>query len=42
VKNDSLGQIKWEQMAFLGNPEYGCDLLRSISLIFSRRPQKIG
>jgi pyruvate dehydrogenase (quinone)/pyruvate oxidase len=26
VKNDSLGQIKWEQMVFLGNPEYGCDL----------------
>jgi pyruvate dehydrogenase (quinone)/pyruvate oxidase len=26
LKNDSLGQIKWEQMAFLGNPEYGCDL----------------
>src|SRR5207253_2175887 len=26
LKNDSLGQIKWEQMAFLGNPEYVCDL----------------
>lgn len=26
LKNESLGQIKWEQMAFLGNPEYGCDL----------------
>jgi pyruvate dehydrogenase (quinone) len=26
VKNNSLGQIKWEQMAFLGNPEYGCEL----------------
>jgi pyruvate dehydrogenase (quinone) len=26
VKNNSLGQIKWEQMVFLGNPEYGCDL----------------
>jgi pyruvate dehydrogenase (quinone) len=26
VKNDSLGQIRWEQMAFLGNPEYECDL----------------
>jgi pyruvate dehydrogenase (quinone)/pyruvate oxidase len=26
VKNGSLGQIKWEQMAFLGNPEYGCEL----------------
>jgi len=26
IKNSSLGQIKWEQMVFLGNPEYGCDL----------------
>ncbi|HET7053433.1 MAG TPA: thiamine pyrophosphate-dependent enzyme [Solirubrobacterales bacterium] len=24
-KNDSLGLIKWEQMVFLGNPEYGVD-----------------
>ena len=26
IKNDTLGQIKWEQMVFLGNPEFGCDL----------------
>ncbi len=26
IKNNSLGQIQWEQMVFLGNPEYGCDL----------------
>jgi pyruvate dehydrogenase (quinone)/pyruvate oxidase len=26
IKNDALGQIKWEQMVFLGNPEYVCDL----------------
>src|SRR5439155_7672428 len=26
VKNNSLAQIKWEQMVFLGNPEFGCDL----------------
>lgn len=26
IKNNSLGQIKWEQMVFLGNPEFGCDL----------------
>jgi len=26
LRNDTLGMIKWEQMAFLGNPEYGCDL----------------
>ncbi|QEL17611.1 thiamine pyrophosphate-dependent enzyme [Limnoglobus roseus] len=26
VKNNTLGQIKWEQIVFEGNPEYGCDL----------------
>jgi pyruvate dehydrogenase (quinone)/pyruvate oxidase len=26
IKNNTLGQIKWEQMVFLGNPEYVCDL----------------
>jgi pyruvate dehydrogenase (quinone)/pyruvate oxidase len=26
VKNNTLGQIKWEQMVFLGNPEFGVDL----------------
>lgn len=26
IKNNALGQIKWEQMVFLGNPEFGCDL----------------
>ena len=26
VKNNRLGMIKWEQMVFLGNPEYGCEL----------------
>jgi len=25
-KNNTLGQIKWEQMVFLGNPEYGVAL----------------
>ena len=25
-KNNSLGMIKWEQMVFLGNPEFGCEL----------------
>jgi pyruvate dehydrogenase (quinone)/pyruvate oxidase len=28
INNDTLGQIKWEQMVMLGNPEYGCDLER--------------
>ncbi|HYP09161.1 MAG TPA: thiamine pyrophosphate-dependent enzyme [Bryobacteraceae bacterium] len=26
LKNNTLGQIKWEQLMFLGNPEYGCEL----------------
>ncbi len=26
IKNNYLGQIKWEQMVFLGNPEFGVDL----------------
>jgi pyruvate dehydrogenase (quinone) len=26
IRNNLLGQIKWEQMVFLGNPEFACDL----------------
>jgi pyruvate dehydrogenase (quinone)/pyruvate oxidase len=26
IKNNTLGQIKWEQMIFLGNPEFAVDL----------------
>src|SRR5688500_1883829 len=26
IENNTLGMIKWEQMVFLGNPEYGCEL----------------
>jgi pyruvate dehydrogenase (quinone) len=26
VKNNTLGMIRWEQMMFLGNPEYGTEL----------------
>lgn len=26
LKNNTLGQIKWEQMVFQGNPEYQCEL----------------
>jgi pyruvate dehydrogenase (quinone) len=26
INNNTLGQIKWEQMVFLGNPEYACEL----------------
>src|ERR687884_1682629 len=27
IKNNVLGMIKWEQMVFLGNPEYGVEML---------------
>jgi pyruvate dehydrogenase (quinone)/pyruvate oxidase len=26
MKNNTLGMIKWEQMVFEGNPEFGCEL----------------
>jgi pyruvate dehydrogenase (quinone)/pyruvate oxidase len=26
IKNNTLGMIRWEQMAFLGNPEYGVEI----------------
>lgn len=26
IKNNTLGMIKWEQMVFMGNPEFGCEL----------------
>lgn len=26
LRNDLLGMIRWEQMVFLGNPEFACDL----------------
>jgi pyruvate dehydrogenase (quinone)/pyruvate oxidase len=26
IKNNTLGQIKWEQTSMLGHPEYGCEL----------------
>lgn len=33
IKNDTLGQIKWEQLVFLGNPEFGCDLNPNIDFV---------
>ena len=36
IKNNSLGQIKWEQMVFLGNPEYGCELQPIDFVAFAR------
>jgi pyruvate dehydrogenase (quinone) len=26
IKNNMLGQIQWEQMMFLGNPQFACEL----------------
>jgi len=36
IKNNTLGQIKWEQMVFLGNPEYACDLYPADYVTFAR------
>src|SRR5207237_6160666 len=36
IKNNSLGQIKWEQMVFLGNPEFGVDLQPIDFAMFAR------
>ena len=36
IKNNTLGQIKWEQIVFLGNPEFGCDLLPIDFAAFAR------
>jgi len=36
IKNNTLGQIKWEQMVFLGNPEYGVELQPIDFAMFAR------
>jgi pyruvate dehydrogenase (quinone) len=36
IKNNTLGMIKWEQMVFLGNPEYGCELMPIDFAAFAR------
>jgi pyruvate dehydrogenase (quinone) len=36
IKNNTLGQIKWEQMVFLGNPEYACDLYPADFVLIAR------
>ena len=36
IKNNTLGMIKWEQMVFLGNPEYGCELQPIDFVAFAR------
>ena len=37
LHNNSLGMIKWEQMVFLGNPEFGCELQSIDFAAFARR-----
>lgn len=39
LNNGTLGQIKWEQMMFLGNPEFGCDLA---PIDFARAAEAMG
>ncbi|GGC43266.1 pyruvate oxidase [Siccirubricoccus deserti] len=39
IKNNTFGQIKWEQLLFLGNPEYACDLT---PIDFARAAEAIG
>jgi pyruvate dehydrogenase (quinone)/pyruvate oxidase len=36
IKNNTLGQIKWEQMVFLGNPEYAVELQPIDFALFAR------
>jgi pyruvate dehydrogenase (quinone) len=42
IKNNTLGQIKWEQMVFLGNPEYGVELQPIDFASFARACGAIG
>lgn len=42
IHNDSLGQIKWEQIVFLGNPEYVCDLQSIDFALYARACGGVG
>src|SRR5215208_2244818 len=42
IKNNVLGMIKWEQMVFLGNPEYGVSLEPIDSVKFAEACGAIG
>src|SRR5437899_1711401 len=42
LKNNSLGMIKWEQMVFLGNPEFACELQPIDFAAFARACGGIG
>ena len=42
IKNDILGMIRWEQMAFLGNPEYGIEISPIDFAMFARACGGVG
>jgi len=42
IKNNVLGQIRWEQMVLMGNPEYGIDLQPIDFATFARACGGIG
>src|SRR5262244_84476 len=42
IKNNTLGMIKWEQMVFLGNPEFGCELQAIDFVAFAKACGDIG
>ncbi|MDB5373956.1 MAG: pyruvate oxidase [Belnapia sp.] len=39
LRNGALGQIKWEQILFLGNPEFGCEVP---SIDFAKAAEAMG
>lgn len=41
-QENTLGQIKWEQMVFLGNPEYGVNLQPSDFAAFAHTCREVG
>ena len=42
LKNNTLGQIKWEQMMYQGNPEFGCELQSIDFAAFARACGGVG
>lgn len=42
LKNNVLGQIRWEQMVLLGNPEYGVELQPIDFAMFARACGAVG
>jgi pyruvate dehydrogenase (quinone)/pyruvate oxidase len=42
INNNVLGQIRWEQMVMLGNPEYGVELQPIDFAMFARSCGAVG